>query len=872
MSNICSIDRAFGQFGTLWSEMPAPEQTPQFMGGYPNAVWNVGPSGRPGLVVTSWDPRSPPGQNFRVLRLVLFPSDGHPDGLGRSVGTYHSFLSAWTVHCEYLDSDDNASNSFLVVVRERTGPTPYWSYILRRVNIVDSNPASVTKDDFPLQVGWFHEPSDVPPMGNLKIQRDGANPTRAALVSAKGGSVVVALLTIGQTVTATTTVFSSLITGPINPFIRLRVESVSFYGGDLSVALTGWRSSGSTQGLVFRLKVTGAAVARSTTYGTDGLWQSSLGYPDFRAVRECSNALVGMAGHKLVVMGVQPDGLDLDPSFGVAGIGEFDLGGTLLEPAIAGQDRNGWIHFFAQRQSDLATVGARVRVGSPLLQVPSGTLDPAFGTNGLVTLKVDGYSTAPGGLALHDDTVLDVALIRAINAADTIRVPGMTRMRLLDGSLDAAFGSAGVARHGGSSSASAFRSDGSRVYAMTRASDNLTTVVWLDAAGKFERAVSFPPPVNPVPDLVRPYILARSLQIHPDGSIWVSGVGSSAWVVRLTAAGSVDQTFGVSGVIKLRETDGSYGIADLIGWRANGGAIVKVSTPLGIFLCALSSSGQFDQSWGQAGYTPLKVQTSGYLTRADGSVLFPTRDGPVVFFPHFGLSRVTATGAIDPNFGLGTSPATAATSQFITLNLPYPGSSISVADFTIAAIVERVGKLYAIGTAICRRAPIAGLPDPPSYNFILITRWNQDGTVDTTYGNAGALFYGEDNGYLDWSCAAVAAEPGQPITLAGSAKGRPAIWQVTDSGILDTGFGPGGLCSVLLQEVPTDEAFAIAMLPGGKARLGCSTGLVQFAITSLPSKSIPQKILEGILKLLATLVSAFSMHLSERLRKLVSRV
>src|SRR6185437_14649182 len=121
--------------------MPAPEQTPQFMGGYPNAVWNVGPSGRPGLVVTSWDPRIPPGQNFRVLRLVLFPSDGHPDGLGRSVGTYHSFLSAWTVHCEYLDSDDNASNSFLVVVRERTGPTPYWSYILRRVNIVDSNPA-----------------------------------------------------------------------------------------------------------------------------------------------------------------------------------------------------------------------------------------------------------------------------------------------------------------------------------------------------------------------------------------------------------------------------------------------------------------------------------------------------------------------------------------------------------------------------------------------------------------------------------------------------------------------------------------------------------------------------------------------------------
>jgi uncharacterized delta-60 repeat protein len=577
-----------------------------------------------------------------------------------------------------------------------------------------------------------------------------------------------------------------------------------------------------------------------------------------------------MAGHKLVVMGVQPDGLDLDPGFGVGGIGEFDLGGALLEPAIAGEDRNGWIHFFAQRQSDLATVGARVRVNTPLIPVPNGTLDPAFGTNGIVTLRVDGYATAPGGFALQDQTVLDVALIRAINAADTIRVPGMARMKLLDGTLDASFGSAGVARHGGSCPASTFRADGSRVYAMTRESDNLTTVVWLDAAGKFERAVSFPPPVPPVPDLVKPYVLTRSVQIHPDGSIWVSGVGSSAWVVRLTTAGSVDQTFGVSGVVKLRETDGSYGIADLIGWRANGGAIVKVITPQGTFLGGLSPGGQLDQTWGQAGYTPLKVQTSGYLTRPDASIIFPTRDGPVIFFPHFGLSRVTATGAIDPNFGLGTSPSTALPSRYIVLSLP-SGSSIEVLDFTIAAIVERGGKLYAIGTAICGRTPTEGVPNPPRYNFILITRWNQDGTVDTSYGNSGALFYGEDNGYLDWSCGAVSAEPAQPITLAGSAKGRPAIWQLTDAGTIDTGFGPGGLCSVQVQEVPTDEAFAIAMLPGGKVRLSCSTGLVQFVITSLPSKSIPQKILEGVLKLLATLVSVFSKELGERIRRVISQ-
>src|SRR2546423_4240159 len=155
MSNKCSIDRAFGQFGTLWSEMPtplwkptgAPELNPEFVGGHLDAVWSVGPSNRPALVVSSWDPNLflSGSLNWRVLRLVLFPSDGHPDGLRRNDGTYHDFLSALRVHCEYLDSDDNGSNSFLVVVRETTGQSGPWAYILRRVNIVDRVIPSIQK-------------------------------------------------------------------------------------------------------------------------------------------------------------------------------------------------------------------------------------------------------------------------------------------------------------------------------------------------------------------------------------------------------------------------------------------------------------------------------------------------------------------------------------------------------------------------------------------------------------------------------------------------------------------------------------------------------------------------------------------------------
>ena len=885
MSNTCAIDRTFGQFGTLWSEMPAtvpnrPDLDPWFVGGNLNAVWSVGPSNRPALVVSSWDPHPPmpDSPNLRELRIVLFPADGHPDVLNPNDGTRHLSLSSLPVHCEYLDSHDHGSNTFLVLVRELV-PQPKepgpWAYILRRVQIGSTSIPGVLKTDFSLLRDWLHEPSEAAPMGNLKLAVDRSNATRAVLVSTNGGALRISLLTISQTVAAATTDFPTLYEpNQPNPFVRLRVESVNFDGSHLSVALTAWRISDMTQGLIFRMTVTGNAVTRNLNYGGNGLWQSTPVYPNFRAVRECSNGLVGIAEDKLVVLGVKPNGdQDLEPGFGVDGIAEFDLGGTLLDPAMAKEDRNGWIYFFAQRQSDLATVGARVRVASPLIQVPNGTLDPAFGTNGLVTLKIDGYATAPAGFTLHDGTILDVGLSRTINNAkdtipipeiDPITVPGIARMKLSDGSLDAGFGSAGVARHGGSCPAFAFRSDGSCVYAMTREPDADTTVVWVDSAGDFERAATFPPPV-PTAQGFQPGLRARSVLINPDGSIWISGFGSAAWVMKLTAAGTRDQTFGAKGLVLLREK--FVGTAQLIGWRANGGGIVRVSSLQGEqFLFALTPSGQIDPAFGQAGSVALSLEArdSGYQVQSDGSILVPTN--PATPSQSLGLQRVTSTGTIDRGFGVGKSPATAPASSFIYLLVPYPGAKIDVGNLQIKGIVEKGGKLYAIGTAPCASSTAL---NPLEHNFILITRWNLDGSVDTSYGNGGAAFHGEDGLYLEWTCRAVATERGQLITLGGSANGRPAIWQLTDQGTLDTGFGPGGLCSVLLQELPRDDAFAMVMLPGGKARLACSTGLVQFVITtppSLPNKSLPERILESVLELLASLVSVFSKEWAKRLR------
>ena len=242
-----------------------------------------------------------------------------------------------------------------------------------------------------------------------------------------------------------------------------------------------------------------------------------------------------------------------------------------------------------------------------------------------------------------------------------------------------------MARHGGSSRAFDFGPDGSCVYAFTRESDNVTNVVWLDAEAKFQRTAQLPPPVPLNPGV---NVGVRSVRINADGSIWLSGFAGSAWVAKLTAAGILDQTFGIKGVVSLPQQT-----AQLIGGRANGGGIVKVSTQISLF--ALTSSGQIDSTFGQAGSIALPAARNfGYQVRRDGSILVATNTGPPLApLRSFGLQRITSIGGIDRGFGVGKSPSTAPASHCIFITVPKPGSTIDVLEFEIASIVESGGKL-----------------------------------------------------------------------------------------------------------------------------------------------------------------------------------
>jgi uncharacterized delta-60 repeat protein len=818
---MCSPDPTFGEYGLLWSEMPtplvaawAPGGRQQFVGGYAHAISNL-----PALLATSWDPGLPGGPypggvNWTALRAVIFPADGRPEATERTGGTQHFFLSDLTVWCEYLDSALLTSDTLLILARELKVTT--WNYILRRVTAgAGLATGTLQIQDTAVPLSWLHQPSAVMPKGNARLAVDRFNSNRVALAATHSGSLRVTIINLGPTLTSGTVDLASVLPSGIpNVFVELRVDSVRWAGNLLFIALTGWRTSGDSQGLILRLSVTGMSAARDASYGSEGLWMSSLAdYRDFRGVHYSANALFGTSGRKLVAFGVTSDGQNLDPQFGAAGVCEFDLGGTLTETAVASEDRNGWIYLFAQRESDWATVGARVRIYTPLIPVPNGTIDPSFGTNGVVTLQADGYFTAPAGVIIDDSaSAVNVGLTRTIGNANPIRVPGMARLKLLDGSRDAGFGSAGVARHAGFSFA-ALDSTSASVAATLRKPDNSLFLTWVNNQGEFAKAATAAAPsASPTTGL-------NSILLHPDGSVWLAGEGDAAWVGKFTAAGNLDANFGNGGFAKLRVADG-YGTATIIGFFQSGSAVVRVGTSLGSFLCLVSGVGQVNSSFGQSGFTELNLQQTisiGLTVQLDDSVLIA--NSRLVNPNTLSLGRIDASGTIDMNFGFA--------GQKGSIGIPKLDSQplAAITSLEIVSIFASGGKLYAIGTVDAAVGP----PPLPGFHSLLVTRWNLDGSPDLSFaaasGHPGVEVHDEQ-----WSCTAVTIDSSGVITLAGNDSGRPAIWQLLSTGELDGAFGSGGVCSLQLQEVNADTALAVAALPGHKIRVACHTGLIQFAL------------------------------------------
>jgi uncharacterized delta-60 repeat protein len=283
---------------------------------------------------------------------------------------------------------------------------------------------------------------------------------------------------------------------------------------------------------------------------------------------------------------------------------------------------------------------------------------------------------------------------------------------------------------------------------------------------------------------------ARAVTVQADGKVVVAGSvrAEEGWetqfaVVRYDTDGALDGSFGTGGVVTTAVGDSAAATAVAV---APDGRIVVAgvadlfppgpSTYLNVQAFALArynADGSLDSSFGTGGTTTTQVQGLGSVARdlalaPDGSLVVGgvTLDapgpvpGPAGILPptkHAALARYDAGGRLDPGFGSGG-----------TLVVDLPGLSIV---FDARMRLEPDGKIV-LGTTVT--------PDLFSME-IALARLNADGSPDASFGTNGLVTTTLGNGLNPLTAGTqlwdLAVQPdGQIVidaTVAGKRDGEP---------------------------------------------------------------------------------------------------
>jgi len=303
---------------------------------------------------------------------------------------------------------------------------------------------------------------------------------------------------------------------------------------------------------------------------------------------------------------------------------------------------------------------------------PDGSLDASFGSGGIATLpgfNVDQVLREPDGSI--------VAAGSSGTGLSKTQFPPIVLVRLsANGTIDRSFGASGVA-----------------------------TLTIQSSCGNCA-AVS----VLPTGDLV---VTGNTGNFPADPIKNPQATGDTRWVVaRLTPNGALDPSFGQAGIATLLPA-GSYGTA--VATLANGDSValgrIGIESKTASVLTRLLASGAVDPTFNAGNVVAVPGGgDSAMLANADGTVLVDASTAVV---------RYTTTGLPDPSFGVGgTAPIT--------------GFPIPVSPFPLLpAQVQPTGMLPAAGDS-------AVLFNVGSQGVVQGERLTPSGAVDPTFGGPTA--------------------------------------------------------------------------------------------------------------------------------------
>ena len=315
-------------------------------------------------------------------------------------------------------------------------------------------------------------------------------------------------------------------------------------------------------------------------------------------------------------------------------------------------------------------------------------------------------------------------------------------------------------------------------------------------------------------------LTAYGVDILKDGRIFLAGYTSSLdfGLVRLTAEGAIDPTFGKSGLVSTAFGSGED-IARSLVIRPDGKIILAGYTDKGggnyDFAVALyNSNGSLDTTFGNRG----KVTTSiGDPTLAgdyaykvglqsDGKIIVSGSShvgGDPYSYYDFAVVRYNSNGALDTSFG---------TNGKVTTPIGTAG------DFGVCQYIQPDDKIL-----------VGGWSESNSGVDFSLCRYNSDGSLDSAFGTAGKITTPVGT---NWDNARdMTLQPDGKIILAGSialpakiingiqyTNSMYGVVRYNPDGSLDLSFGTNGIATV--QVGFSDNCESVLLQPDGKILVG----------------------------------------------------
>jgi uncharacterized delta-60 repeat protein len=281
---------------------------------------------------------------------------------------------------------------------------------------------------------------------------------------------------------------------------------------------------------------------------------------------------------------------------------------------------------------------------------------------------------------------------------------------------------------------------------------------------------------------------APNVVLQADGKIivnvYAAGPGSPSELIRYNGDGSFDTTFGADGIVSAAP-NATTAAGVLI--QPDGKIVVAGSGVLARY----ASDGSFDTSFGTGG-----TATTHFITTASSATL--QADGKIVLIggaaDSFAVARYDASGNLDPSFGIGGK-----------LTTSFGSSAIVDANSVVS---QPDGKLVVAGT----------VDNAGQYDFA-VARYNNDGSLDTTFGAGGRLV--TDLASFEDRALSVAVQVDGKIIASGftrDALSREnfALVRYNVDGSLDTSFGTGGEVVTDVASTFSERVESIQVQPDGK--------------------------------------------------------